>query len=131
MCRSVLASGGTRHQPRARWLILVLLALIVASPFSSGDKGLWLSIAPAPIQVFEASSGHFAAEESTLLQVRGDPAPCPVSAAQTGPDWGIALHGANASIARNGCRARAYLVPVPLAPPDTSSGPFAPRGPPA
>lgn len=36
---------------RIRTLTLVLLGLLIAAPLRSGDKGLWLSLAPTPVQL--------------------------------------------------------------------------------
>jgi hypothetical protein len=52
---------------RVRALTLVLLGLLLAAPLSSGDKGLWLSLAATPVHLLEASAGHPPAEHSTLV----------------------------------------------------------------
>ena len=52
---------------RARILTLLLLALMIAAPLSSGDKGLWLSLAPTPAQHLEAAPDRLPAELSILV----------------------------------------------------------------
>ena len=51
----------------ARVLTLLLLVLLIAAPLSSGDKGLWLSLAPTPAQHLEAASDRLPAELSILV----------------------------------------------------------------
>ena len=51
-------------------LTLVLLGLLLAAPLSSGDKGLWLSLAPAAILLSDAPAAGLPAEHSTLLPDR-------------------------------------------------------------
>ena len=50
-----------------RALTLVFLGLLLASPLSSGDKGLWLGLAATPIQHLVAPGHGVPAEHSTLL----------------------------------------------------------------
>ena len=52
---------------RVRALTLVFLGLLIASPLSSGDKGLWLSLASTPVQLLEVASDRLPAEHSILL----------------------------------------------------------------
>lgn len=52
---------------RIRALTLLLLVLLIASPLSSGDKGLWLSLAATPVQLLEAATDGLPAEHSILL----------------------------------------------------------------
>lgn len=52
---------------RVRALTLILLGLLIASPLSSGDKGLWLSLAPTPVQLLEVATRSLPAEHSILL----------------------------------------------------------------
>lgn len=52
---------------RIRALTLLLLVLLIASPLSSGDKGLWLSLAATPVQLVESVADHLPAEHSVLL----------------------------------------------------------------
>jgi hypothetical protein len=54
-----------------RALTLALLMLIVAAPLSSGDKGLWLSLAATPSQVFQTAASEVPAEHVTLVPERG------------------------------------------------------------
>lgn len=56
---------------RFRALTLVLLLLIVVAPLSSGDKGLWLSFASTPTQVFEIEARDLPAEHAILVPERG------------------------------------------------------------
>ena len=51
----------------ARILTLLLLVLLVASPLSPVDKGLWLSLTPTPAQHLEAAPNHLTAELSVVV----------------------------------------------------------------
>jgi hypothetical protein len=53
-----------------RALTLVLLALLIAAPLSSGDKGLWLSLTSSPAQLFETVAGDLPAEHAILVPER-------------------------------------------------------------
>jgi hypothetical protein len=53
-----------------RTLTLVLLALLIAAPLSSGDKGLWLSLTSSPAQLFETVAGDLPAEHAILVPER-------------------------------------------------------------
>jgi hypothetical protein len=53
-----------------RALTLVLLALLIAAPLSSGDKGLWLSLTSSPVQLFESAAGDLPAEHAVLVPER-------------------------------------------------------------
>lgn len=56
-------------------LTLVLLGLLLAAPLSSGDKGLWLSLAPTAVLLADAPAAGLPAEHSTLAPDRqGRPA---------------------------------------------------------
>lgn len=67
----------SRHWSRLS--ILTFLVLLYASPLSSGDKGLWLSVAAMPVPLFGAFPGAMfgtlpgamPAEHSILLPSRG------------------------------------------------------------
>ena len=131
MWRSLLDNKGMQYRPRARWTILVLLVLIILSPFSSGDKGLWLSIAPAPFTIFEALGGHFTAEESTLLRARSDVAPCSVDLAHEDVARSVALDDATTGIVRHERLGRTSPLSARPAPRDVASASSPPRGPPA
>ena len=52
---------------RLRALTLLLLVLLVASPLSSGDKGLWLSLASTPVQILDVVTDSLPAEHLILL----------------------------------------------------------------
>ena len=58
-----------RHWPRLP--ILVFLVLLYASPLSSGDKGLWLSVAAMPVPLFGTFHGAMPAEHSIVLPSHG------------------------------------------------------------
>jgi hypothetical protein len=58
----------SRHGSRLS--ILVFLVLLYASPLSSGDKGLWLSVAAIPVPLFGTFHGAMPAEHSILLPSR-------------------------------------------------------------
>ena len=51
-------------------LTLVLLGLMLAAPLSAGDKGLWLSLAPAAVLLADAPVTGLPAEHSTLAPDR-------------------------------------------------------------
>lgn len=51
-------------------LTLVLLGLMLAAPLSSGDKGLWLSLAPSAALLSAAPAVGLPAEHSTLAPDR-------------------------------------------------------------
>ena len=59
---------------RSRLSTLVFLALLYAAPLSTGDKGLWLSVASMPVPLFGAIPGGVPPEHSILLPNRGGPA---------------------------------------------------------
>ena len=59
----------SRRQFRA--LTLSLLILLVAAPLSSGDKGLWLSLASTPTQIFKAAASELPAEHTILVPEGG------------------------------------------------------------
>ena len=52
---------------RVRALTPLLLALLIVAPLSSGDKGLWLSLASTPVQHLELAADRLPAELSVLL----------------------------------------------------------------
>jgi hypothetical protein len=56
---------------RSRLSILVLLALLYTAPLSSGDKGLWLSLAPLPVQLLGAVPSGTPPEHEILLPDHG------------------------------------------------------------
>ena len=51
----------------ARILTLLLLVLLVASPLSPVDKGLWLNLTSTPAQHLEAAPNHLPAELSIVV----------------------------------------------------------------
>lgn len=55
----------------SRLSTLAIVALLYAAPLSSGDKGLWLSVASMPVPLFGATPGRLAPEHSILLPNRG------------------------------------------------------------
>jgi hypothetical protein len=56
----------------SRLAILAFLVLLYASPLSSGDKGLWLSVASMPVPLFGALPGATPPEHSILLPDRAE-----------------------------------------------------------
>jgi hypothetical protein len=50
-----------------RALTLLLLGLLLAAPLSSGDKGLWLSLAASPIQHLAVAANGLPVEHATVL----------------------------------------------------------------
>ena len=59
----------SRHWSRLS--TLVFLTLLYTSPLSSGDKGLWLSVASMPVQQFGMIRGGVPPEHAILLPGRG------------------------------------------------------------
>ncbi len=59
-------TGNGRSWRHIRALTLVILGLLLAAPLSSGDKGLWLSLAATPV-LLDTPAGGLPAEHSTLL----------------------------------------------------------------
>jgi hypothetical protein len=55
---------------RLRVLTLILLVLLILAPLSSGDKGLWLSLASTPVQHLDVATDRLPAEHSILLPER-------------------------------------------------------------
>jgi hypothetical protein len=66
-----------------RALTLVLLVLLLASPLSTGDKGLWLGLAATPV-LLDAPATWLPAEHSTLLPDRPGRALTSARVEQTG-----------------------------------------------
>jgi hypothetical protein len=66
-----------------RALTLVLLVLLLASPLSTGDRGLWLSLTTAPA-LLDAPAAWLPAEHSTLLPDRPGRALTSARVEQTG-----------------------------------------------
>lgn len=50
-----------------RALTLMFLGLLIASPLSSGDKGLWLSLGGAHVQLHRATASRLPAEHTTVV----------------------------------------------------------------
>jgi hypothetical protein len=75
----------------SRLSTLTFLALLYASPLSSGDKGLWLSVASMPVQPFEAIPGKMPPEHSILLPARGGLVLALVRVERSEPSLGPAL----------------------------------------
>ena len=114
----------------SRLSTLVVLTLLYAAPLSSGDKGLWLSVASMPVPLFGAIPGDVPPEHSILLTDRGalslarvgversEPALGPglsaVDDATVDATWTSVTHPPTWSTASENCPA-----------------PVAPRGPPA
>ena len=118
---------------RIHALTLVLLGLLIASPLSSGDKGLWLSFAATPVQLLDLATDQVPTEHSILLPERVSRAGRTVT--DTRPertDVGKAL-GPGGSVWSFGS-GQQWTVPVP-APPHPLDDLFAdrpaPRAPPA
>ena len=84
-----------------RSLTLLLLALLIAAPLSTGEKGLWLSLAASPTQLTEIVIGSVPAEDTFLVPERASrviravtaPRPARVEATRvvgpTGSDWSL------------------------------------------
>ena len=56
----------------SRLTILAFLMVLYAAPLSSGDKGLWLSVAALPVQTFGAIPSRVPPEHAIVLPDRGD-----------------------------------------------------------
>jgi hypothetical protein len=67
---------------RARARTLLLLVLLIAAPLSSGDKGLWLSLASTPVQHVDLATDRLPAEHSSLLPDGASRAGCATAAAR-------------------------------------------------
>ena len=116
---------------RSRLFTVVLLGLLIAAPLSSGDKGLWLSIASTPIPLLEAPIRQLPAEHSTLLPDRSGLALAPARVDRTESAKSVALlHIVGAANLRPGwaqadpIRSCGALEPI-------CSTSVAPRGPPS
>jgi hypothetical protein len=55
----------------SRLSMLTFLALLYAAPLSTGDKGLWLSVAGLPAQVLGTAAERLPAEHSSLIPDAG------------------------------------------------------------
>jgi hypothetical protein len=51
----------------SRLSILTFLVLLYAAPLSTGDKGLWLSVAGLPVQALGTADKRLPAEHSSLV----------------------------------------------------------------
>jgi hypothetical protein len=110
-------------------LTLVLLGLVLAAPLSSGDKGLWLSVAPTAVLLADAPVGRLPAEHSTLLQDRQARLAVAGRVESSGSDKGLGTSMSPACLTLGDCRipfqeasAAAVLLPItalaaPRAPP--------------
>lgn len=114
----------------SRLSILTFLVLLYAAPLSTGDKGLWLSVAGLPVQALGVAAERLPAEHSSLVPDYGPRAWSSARAEREEPSFGPglvagALPGA-ASTSRyvDQVRLRTTLG-------GTFSAPAAPRGPPA
>ena len=114
----------------SRLATLAVIALLYAAPLSSGDKGLWLSVASMPVPLSEAIPGGVAAEHSILLLNRGSLALARTCAERSDPALGPGL------VAVDDATVDAAWTAVSQ-PPSWSTrdavlpAPSAPRGPPA
>ena len=75
----------------SRLSTLAFLALLYASPLSSGDKGLWLSVTSMPVPLFGAIPGEMPAEHSILLPDRSELALVQRCVARGEPALGVGL----------------------------------------
>ena len=114
----------------SRLSMLTFLVLLYAAPLSTGDKGLWLSVAGLPVQALGAAAERLPAEHSSLVPEYGPRALSSARAERDDQSLGpspvaVALPGA-ASPSRYVDPARPQTTLE-----GTSSAPAAPRGPPA
>jgi hypothetical protein len=114
----------------SRLATLAVLALLYAAPLSSGDKGLWLSVASMPVPLFGVVPGGMASEHSVLLPNRAA-----LSLARTGVQRYDPALGAGI-VAVDDATADAVWTSIGLPPAwstreATRPAPIASRGPPA
>ncbi len=114
----------------SRLSTLALLALLYASPLSSGDQGLWLSVTSMPVPVSGAIPGGVPPEPSILLPDRGG-----LALARAGVDRGEPALGPGLAVAID-ATVDATWTSVGDPPSWSTRGaicpaPTAPRGPPA
>jgi hypothetical protein len=116
-----------------RTLTLALLMLLIAAPLSSGDKGLWLSLAATPTQVFETVAGNLPAEHAILVPERGSRAGRAQLLARAERVDVTRIVGPGGALAAFGQSARWPLPDVPTLHPhgEPSADRPAPRAPPA
>ena len=104
--------------------------VLYVAPLSSGDKGLWLSVASLPVPHFGAVPGEMATEHSILLPSPGGPSLARICVERYDPAPGAGL------IAVDDLTIDATWTAVSQ-PPSWSTheaacpAPVAPRGPPA
>jgi hypothetical protein len=114
----------------SRLSTLAVLALLYAAPLSSGDKGLWLSVASMPVPLFGTIPGGVAPEHSILLSNRGDLSLVRACAERSEPALGpglVAVDDATVDAAwTSASQPPAWSTRDP-----TRLAPAAPRGPPA
>lgn len=111
-------------------LTLALLVLLLAAPLSTGDRGLWLSVAPTMALLAEAPAGGLPAEHSTVLPDR--PARATTAAQHGGESSHHAVHQLASPASSHQDERAAPLLErhsVPLQPPFVTLAP--PRAPPA
>lgn len=116
---------------RFRLVTGLVLVLHFLAPLSSGDKGLWLSVAPAPIRVFAATASDVVVEHSTLLPVQGIPGFSGLAAGHPDPAKGVITVETGVAIPSHGCRALLTRIPMCGVPGDADAELASPRGPPA
>ena len=115
---------------RIRVLTLLLLALLIAAPLSSGDKGLWLSVASIPVPLFGAIPGGLAAEHLILLPDRGALSPTRAGVERHDPAPGAGPVAVDA-LAVDAAWTSVGQPPAWSTREATRPAPIAPRGPPA
>lgn len=114
----------------SRLSTLALLALLYASPLSSGDKGLWLSVTSMPVPMSGAIPEGVPPEHAILLPDRGG-----LALARAGIDRGEPALGPGL-LAIDGAAVDATWTSVGDPPSWSTHGaicsaPVGPRGPPA
>jgi hypothetical protein len=114
----------------SRLSTFIFLGLLYASPLSSGDKGLWLSVTSTPIQLPGAVLGGMPPEHTILLPARSGLAPGLVRPQRTEPVAGPAAFDAAPSTAREHA-AQIGSTASWTALDEICPSPASPRGPPA
>jgi hypothetical protein len=114
----------------SRLSILTFLVLLYAAPLSTGDKGLWLSVAGLPVQALGTAAEQLPAEYASLLPDYGPRVWALVRAERESQSFGPGdLAGTVRSVTTP---SRSVGETLFQATPDTlASTPSAPRGPPA
>jgi len=114
----------------SRLSTLAVLLVLYAAPLSSGDKGLWLSVASMPVPLFGAVPGGLAAEHLILLPNRGALSLARAGVERHDPALGVGLVAVD-DLAVDAAWTSVGQPPAWSTREATRPAPIAPRGPPA